>query len=56
MILFWLSICIMVFSCNKVFFRDYNSPCYNERDTVECNEWKRQFPREYNNYLKRMKK
>jgi hypothetical protein len=35
---------------------DANNPCTNQQDEVECEYWKKKYPREYKNYLERMEK
>lgn len=46
-------------SCATLYLpHDMNNPCKSgpSSDAVECEYWKKNFPKEYENYLKRMEK
>lgn len=52
----FLLLCLITSECTTVMFpADMRNPCSPGGDSKVCNEWKREFPKEYEAYQLRMK-
>jgi len=46
----------LIDGCGVIMFSaDMSNPC-NTKNAIDCAEWKKNFPKEYNSYEKRMQK